>query len=163
MWRSSRCFGDTSHYFLFRLIFKPRGICGGRPHAAFNNFVLVKIQRHFPPPCVCVTASAVAVCLPFLSSLSPFSLSLSLAAAQQPLALQIQPLISDLGGCLGEEGYWLRVCERVCLCVCMCVWIAVYVGHLRASWHCRGGGFTTGPLLPRYYRGSRFPGKGPWW
>lgn len=104
---------------------------------------------------MCVSLPLLFCLLSLYFSLPTFPHSLSLAAAQQPLALQIQPLISDLGGCLGEERYWLHVC--VCTCTHVC--LAVYVGHLRARWHCRGGEFTTGPLLPRYYRGSRFPGK----
>lgn len=122
-------------------------------------FCVLKIKRHFLPLCLCHSASTVAVSFALFPSISLFPHSLSLAAAQQPLALQIQPLISDLGGCLGEEGYWLHVCVSVRVHMHTCVHLAVYVGHLRASWHCRGGGFTTGPLLQRYYRGSRFPGK----
>lgn len=66
---------------------------------------------------LCHSASAAAVCFALFLTISLFPHSLSLAAAQQPLALQIQPLISDLGGCLGEEGYWLRVCGFASACV----------------------------------------------
>lgn len=71
--------------------------------------------------CLCLSASAVAVCFALFPTISLFPHSLSLAAAQQPLALQIQPLISDLGGCLGEEGYWLHVCVRARAYMCVCV------------------------------------------
>lgn len=132
VWRLSRCFGDTSHYILYRLIFKQRGICSrpSCPHSTLCLVILhVKNTRHFLPPCcLCHSAFAVAVCFALFPclflSFSLFPHSLSLAAAQQPLALQIQPLISDLGGCLGEEGYRLHVCMSVhalvyassCLC-----------------------------------------------
>lgn len=88
--------------------------------------------------CCCLSVSP-----PFLT-VSLLPRSPSLAAAPQPLALQIQPLISDLGGCLGEEGglCGFRVGARACVCVCQ----AVYVGQW---WGCRAGEFTISPPQPR--------------
>lgn len=72
----------------------------------------------------------------------------SLAAAQQPLALQIQPLISDLGGCLTGGGEGGAGC--VCASVHAQMRTDLYVGRVGASWRCRGGEFMTGPLLLRH-------------
>lgn len=66
------------------------------------------------------------------------------------ISLQIQPLISDLGGCLtgGVGGWGFAGCMRASVNAHMRA--DLDVGRVGARWRCRGGEFMTGPLLRRH-------------